>query len=160
MIIVDRNCILAINLFFPLISFQILECCVEAAIFRPHCSGYFFGLVAHVAPQFFCGAIISLKPYYPLPPLLLIFVHIVVCVASCCGIVFVLFQKCWSLFLVDRSSSSLYGISWAAIIILIIVAYAFLVTGQYSLVDCSYKVLLPIHGRSSSSIIALNTVGC
>jgi hypothetical protein len=44
---------LAINLFLTFTSFQIFECCVGAAIFCPHCSGYFVGTISHVVPPFF-----------------------------------------------------------------------------------------------------------
>jgi hypothetical protein len=151
MIIAHRNCIWAIDLSFPFISFQLVECCLGAAIFCPHCSGYFFGPVWHVAPPFFSPLenTILLKALTLFPSSLVF--------GTVPFYTFMILSN-W-----DRLSTTQYHtLHQTKFTISSLSCCAVLCVYPYccDIVCVLSQVLVPIHSRGSSSFIGLNTMGC
>ena len=151
MIIAHRNCVWAIDFSFPFISFQLVECCLGAAIFCPHCSGYFFGPVLHVAPPFFSPLenTISLKALTLFPSSL---------VFGTVPFYTFMISSNW-----DRLSTTQYHTlhqTKFTISSLSCSCRVVCVPLLCGIVCVLSPVLVPIHGRGSSSFIGRNIVGC
>ena len=151
MIIAHRNCVWAIDFSFPFISFQLVECCLGAAIFCPHCSGYFLRPVSHVRRHFFS----PLENKISLKALTLFLSSLVF--GTVPFYTFMILSN-W-----DRLSTTQYHTlhqTKFTISFLSCLCRVVCIPLLCGIVCVSSQVLVPIHGRGSSSFIGRNTVGC